>query len=466
MITAVVAFESPVDVNHVAYTCGRLSRNRSTSVMKLSTPIAFDAKPAWAVAAKVLVSVVAMVAIASGVSRLGANARSAETRLDFSHYYVSAQYYNEGLNPYRTPLAPRFEELGFRVDHRIPYGANPPLLIRLVSPLASFPPSTAFKAWFLIESLSLLGLIWTVGRLVGVSGDWPTYLAMAAVFVNGTAVFTHFSYSQVQLLVAWSIALALLLHSRGYFRSSVALITLSAAFKLYPAVLIPWFLFSQVSGRRDCLSRLAVSSIVSIAAVALVGVEGWRSFVVDGLPVIHMSVGGSWTNYSLPSFTKMMAGSFVGDLANPPAWSGTAGKIAGLVAVVLAYARSSVGDLKPQASASLVILAMMTASLVCWSHYFVIAALPAAVIVTQSIRFGWRSTLVASMVAALLVTPQLDDRVPIFQPLTLRVMMHFYPLLLMGLAAGFLCRYGVQSEASESTMGSHDAHSTCVSPVA
>lgn len=380
-------------------------------------------------------SAIAFSVLLVGVLRIGATARGADGRLDFSHYYVTAQYFNEGLNPYTTPLAPRMHELGFPMDERIPIGAHPPLLVRLFSPLAMLPPGQALGVWLALQSACLAGLVIVIGRIVGAEANKALFLAMAAVLVNSTAVSTHFYYSQVQLLVAVMIASALWLHVQGHASGAMAVAVLAAAFKLYPAVLLPWFLLAGLAGPRDFAMRIAAGGATALAILLGVGTDPWLSFLHDGLPIIQLSVGASWTNYSLPSLAKMLSGSIAGDLANPPAWSGMLGKLAGLASIAAAYAFIAWKRARPGVAVSLLVLAMMSASLVCWSHYFVLAALPAAVLVFGSREEPWPRFAWCALLAGLLVTPQLDATLRIFQPLPLRVLIHFYPLAVMGLVA-------------------------------
>ncbi|QDU91335.1 hypothetical protein Pla175_47560 [Pirellulimonas nuda] len=382
-----------------------------------------------------LMRVGAFAAIAVGAARIADTVAGADARNDFAHYYLSARMLLEGENPYTTPLAPRCEALGFEQDPRIPYGANPPLLIRSMACIAWAPPGAAYLAWLLTQVGCLVGLALVLRRLTFQGGDGTWQLVGLAVLVNSSAVMTHFYYSQVQLPVALAIAGAVLLRVRGRTASAMALATAAAAFKLYPAVLLPWFLLSGLRGWGDLAKRVAAAAAVGLAALAVTGPEMWLSFVQEGLPVIQLSVGGSWTNYSLPSLAKMLSGAVAGDLASPPAWSAPLGKLLGLLAIAAAYGRVLYGGLKPAAEASLLCLAMMAASLVCWSHYFVLAALPAAVLTAGARGRGPRAMLVAAPLAVLLLWPELDAATPFFQPLAARVLLHFYPLAVMGLAA-------------------------------
>ncbi len=377
---------------------------------------------------------IAFVAIAVGAVRIGRTVAEADSRNDFAHYYLSAKILLDGENPYTTPLAPRCEALGFEQDPRIPFGANPPLLIRTMATIAWAPPGVAYVVWLGVQTLCLVGLVLVLMRLTAdVDAVWP--LVGVAVLVNSSAVMTHFYYSQVQLPVALAIAGAVLLRVKGRSASAMALATAAAAFKLYPAVLLPWFLLSGLQGRSDLARRVLAGAAVAAAALAVTGPAMWLSFAQEGLPVIQLSVGGSWTNYSLPSLAKMLTGAFAGDLANPPAWSATLGKVLGLLAIAATYGRILWGGLRPAAEASLLCLAMMAASLVCWSHYFVLAALPAAVLISNARERGLRSLLATAPLALLLVWPELDATTPLFEPLPARVALHFYPLAVLGLAA-------------------------------
>lgn len=373
---------------------------------------------------------------------MGAAALGGEVRNDFAHYYLSAQMLLAGENPYTTPLAPRCAALGFEQDPRIPYGANPPLLIGLFTLFAWAPAPWAFAGWLVVQGVTLAALVQAVRRVVVPRVD-PTWLLVGgAVLLNSTTLARHFYYAQVQLLVGLVLALALLASLRGRGAIAVALAAAATVFKLYPAVLIPWFLFHKLRSGRDLAERLAAGAAVGLAAIGLVGPELWLSFVRDGLPVIQLSVGGSWTNYSIPSLVKMLAGAAGGDIHTAPPWAAMLGKCLGIAVVAAAYVRAFWGDLNSRTQFSLMTLAMLAASPICWSHYFVLAALPAAVLIVASISRGGFAIAVSAGLSALVLFPELDLHVPVGEAPVSRVLLHFYPLAGVGFMAWGLCKYG------------------------
>lgn len=392
--------------------------------------------------AMVCLRAVAVAGLLMGAWRMGAAAWGGEVRNDFAHYYLSAQMLLAGENPYTTPLGPRCAALGFEQDPRIPYGANPPLLIGLFTLFAWAPAPWAFAGWLLAQAATLAALLDVVRRIVLQRVDATWLLVGGAVLLNSTTLARHFYYAQVQLLVGLVLALALLASLRGRGSIAVALAAAATVFKLYPAVLIPWFLFHKLHGGRDFAERLAAGVAVGLSAIGLVGPELWLSFVRDGLPVIQLSVGGSWTNYSIPSLVKMLAGAAAGDIHTAPPWAATLGKCLGMAAVAACYLRAFWGDLNSRSQLSLLTLAMLAASPICWSHYFVLAALPSAALIVASIQHGGLAVAVSTGLCALVLFPELDLYVPVGEAPISRVLLHYYPLAGIGLMAWGLCRYG------------------------
>jgi hypothetical protein len=381
-----------------------------------------SASATWRVLAWALVFV--------GTARLLAYTGSAPYRNDFAHYYLAANIFLSGENPYTTPLEPLCRELGLEYDRRIPTGANPPLLIRAVAMVAGLPLPAAYWAWFGLEMLALLGLLIAARRLLALEAHDVRWLLLAGVFLNTTTLQRQFFYSQVQVMVAAALAAAVLLHVNKRFAAAAALAMLAAAFKIYPAVLIPWFMVAGLQDWRDFARRCLAAGLVGIAVLAATGVEAWRSFIFDGLPVIKLSIGTSLTNYSLPNLVNIISGELLGrPLAEPAAalakWLGKF-----LAATALGAAYIIVWRRRLQGIPALGILtaAMMVASLVCWSHYFVLMIVPVAWLwqnATEAGELRVRWPLLA--LGSLCLWPELDWAIPVAGGLP-RLLLHFYPL--------------------------------------
>jgi hypothetical protein len=184
--------------------------------------------------------------------------------------------------------------------------------------------------------------------------------------------------------------------------------------------------------------------------LAVSGIDAWRGFAVDGLPVINRSVGGSLTNYSLPALTTIVAGELVSwplpeNLASV---TKTIGSALALAAVGLAYLVVWRRRVEPVAAFGILTAAMMAASLVCWTHYFVLMILPIAWLWRQAIERQSFTSLAAVLpfVAGILcLWPELDWMIPVAGGLE-RLLLHFYPLAALAIVAVLLARQPATAE--------------------
>lgn len=378
--------------------------------------------------------------IVVGVARLWVSVERAEYRNDFAHYYLSARVMLAGENPYTTSFEPLCRELNLEFDRRIPSGGNPPLLTIAVASVAWLPLPLAYCGWAVAQCAAFFVLLGAVRRVVGWDARDVRWLLLVGGILNTTCLQRQFHYSQVQVMVAACLAAAHVLHMRNRHGASCALAALAAAFKLYPAALLPWFLLSGLQGRRDFVRRSLAMAAVAVVVLTSTGVDAWQSFVVDGLPVIKRSVGGSLTNYSLPSLVSTLAGQLWGWPLSDDASQVVRliGKTLAALALGGAYLIVWRRRLEPTAALGLLTAGMMAASLVCWSHYFVLMILPIAWLWVRQLepgdaRVAWPLLLAGTIC----LWPELDCRVPLSGGAP-RMLLHFYPLAALAIVAALL----------------------------
>jgi hypothetical protein len=379
-----------------------------------------------------------------GAARLVGSTSGAFCRNDFAHYYLAGRTLLAGEDPYTTPLEPLCQQYGLEYDARIPFAANPPLLNRLAGTIAWQGAPAAYMLWATLEAFSLVLLLASVRRLLGADARDARWLLVAGVTLNATCLQRQFFYSQVQIVVAASLAAALVLHTQGRRASSCALAALVAAIKVFPAALVPWFLFADLRGARDLFRRGVAVAGVGGAVLAVTGIEAWRRFAVDGLPVIERSVQDSTSNYSLPSLANKVAGAAWGR----PLPEGSApvvrlcGVLLSTAALMSAYLVVWRRRLEPIRALGVLAAATIAASPVCWSHYFVLMILPVALLwrlASEPLAHTGRWKPIAA--GALCLWPELDFPVPWSDSLP-RIALHFYPLAALGAVAVLLIRYG------------------------
>jgi hypothetical protein len=372
-----------------------------------------------------------------GVARTVGGIDRAAYRVDFAHYYLSANILLDGDNPYTTPLKPLCAQLGVEYNPLIPIGSNPPLLICLVSTIAWLPIPIAYAVWLCLQIAAFWALLVAVRRLLELERNDVRWLLLVGVSLNTTCVLINFHYSQVQIMVAACLAAALLLHQENRRPASCAVAMFAAALKIYPAALLPWFLLANLQGWHDFLRRGLAMAGVGAVVLAVTGVEAWRSFIVDGLPVIKLSLEGILTNYSLPSFVRIIARELWGwplpaGTAVAVAWISKALTAGALAAAYLIVWRRR---LDPIAAIGLLTAAMMISSLVCWTHYFALMLLP--------IAWLWREALppravptkwLVLIAGTLCLWPELDWGTPLYRGVP-RMLLHFYPLAALGFIA-------------------------------
>ena len=316
---------------------------------------------------------------------------------DFAHYYISSRLLLTGADLYSTPLQPEYERWGFRYTHPIPTATNPPLLVAIFAPFALLPPVAAFWAWVMLEMFSLGCILMLTWRLSANRLSLPVRWLVCGAAVASAPVYWHFFFSQSQLLIAVVILLAYWYLRNGRPVSACVAVTTTVWLKLFPAVLVPWFLWRS---SREWNTRWKCAGAVLAWSAALVlasGLGNWQQFWTHGMKVVDDWV--TWQrhfNFTVPAFVKNAAWSLQGF---DPQWNelhawANVGAIIGLALIVLVYGicwkngRGGTGaDLESEFC--LMSAAMLAGISEAWGHYFVLLIFPAAMAVT---RVGRRPT--------------------------------------------------------------------------
>jgi hypothetical protein len=299
---------------------------------------------------------------------------------DFAHYYVWSRLLIEGRDPYLTRADPLYAQYGFLSYEDRPAATNPPLLLWMFVPFTLLTPSQAFAGWSLVQALSLCVILWWTRRLLQPRLTLRGWRFVCAGALASQAVYLHFCVGQVQLLLAALLLTAYGLQRRGQGTAAGLLAMTAGLLKMYPLILLPWFLWRSGGDVRARIVRALLVLAVSLVVIWITNIQLWRELVRHALPVVTNYAMGPRFNFSLPSFVATVGNAF-GDVTRSGdgahAWW-TVGEAAGLAFVVAAYivcARRG-GDV--EAEFCLLCITMLAGNLVAWGHYFVLLIFPMA----------------------------------------------------------------------------------------
>jgi hypothetical protein len=215
-----------------------------------------------------------------------------------------------------------------------------------------------------------------VGRLT--KRGW---LFVCAAALATAPVYWHFIYSQIGLLLAALVLTAYAWHLQGKQTLSCVMVATAGLLKVFPLVLLPWFLWRS----EGSLQRRAVRATVTVAVIGLLvfftGIPLWLEYAHRVLPWLS---GDSLRtcNVSLAAYVAELGVaasgvSPVGDAARP--WI-SMGTYAGLIFVALCYGVCLWGRRDPEAEFCLLCVAMLAGSIMTWIHGLVFLIFPVAVL--------------------------------------------------------------------------------------
>ena len=357
---------------------------------------------------------------------------------DFAHYYISSRLLLTGADLYSTPLQPEYERWGFRFTHPIPTATNPPLLVAIFAPFALLSPVATFWGWVMLEMFSLGWILILTWRLSADRLSVPARWLVCGAVIASAPVYWHFFFSQCQLLIAAVILLAYWYLRNGRPVSACVAITTTVWLKLFPVVLVPWFLWRssrEWNTRWKCVGAILAWSAALVLAS---GLGNWQQFWTHGMKVVDEWI--TWQrhfNFTVPSFVKNAAWSLQGF---DPQWNelrawANVGAIIGLALIVLTYAicwknGPSGTNVDLESEFCLMSAAMLAGISEAWGHYFVLLIFPAAMAVARVGRRPTSSRIVTLVAALVMLNLMGDFRSPWFEFAVSYIPL--YGLLLLG----------------------------------
>ena len=299
---------------------------------------------------------------------------------DFAVHYLTSRMYLAGQNPYGVQLEDQYLEHNFDYDGIITTPTNPPTLTAFFSLFCFESPGLSFATWMIFQ-LACLGVVFEMLRRCFFKGKHVQWLAMIALVVISAPLRDHFHNAQVQIfLVLLCYGGFYCLRKRKY-SVACSLVAVAGILKLYPFVLLPWFLWQgDNSVQKKLIRTVAVLGVSSLVMLSF-GFNLWVDFGKYAMPLItEMSVTHKMNN-SVPAVIQQI--SYVVSGYEMPSHSfRMAATLIGLSIIFATYAicflrkrEKSEGDVSI-IEFSFLLLAMIAGSATAWPHYYLFLLIP------------------------------------------------------------------------------------------
>jgi Glycosyltransferase family 87 len=301
-----------------------------------------------------------------------------DIQADFVQEWTSARnYWTE--QPIYWPLSQSLPHyFGPQAQTWLLANAHPPVSVLVAIPFGLLDYRTAWAIWNIASLLLLAISPWLLMRKKGLSYNAADAVAVVTLLLASNTLAQQVVEGQVNLVLLALLVGAWAADRRDRQFAAGALVGLAAAVKLFPALVLVYFLGSR---RWRAVAAFGISfASVSLLAAGLLGVDIFRIYVQDVMPAFAQYTNNA-ANASLPGFFNTV---FLGThrlsapLINWPAAPRVATLASGLVVAALCgwksyYARNVVGRDIAFASCT---IGMMLASPITWGHSFVLLALP------------------------------------------------------------------------------------------
>lgn len=286
-------------------------------------------------------------------------------------------------------------------DNLLAYNAHPPAAVLAALPFAPLDYRTAHFAWNGVTFLLfVIGIGLAVRELAGGSALWAV-VPVLAVLVWAEPVRATLAYGQLNFLLAALLLFGWVADRRGYQALAGVFVGLAAGVKLFPGFMLVYFLFA---GRWRAVVAMAVAAAaVNGLALVLFGVSAFETYIRDVMPALA-DFQRAWRNLSINGFVLKLldphpaqAGPEV--MRSPQAARAVVAAAALGITGVVAWSGWRAGrTADPDRGWAVAVVGMLLVSPIAWTHYFVILAVPLAVLAarlpTGPLRWvGWAVVL-------------------------------------------------------------------------
>ena len=339
--------------------------------------------------------------------------RRASTALVVAAVLAAAVHYGFKAAEHRSAIVrwrPQLEALVHGVDvYRKTAYPNPPLLGILLYPLTLLAPLPAALTWFSLKvAMAVAAVRWSLRLACAAHETVPAAVVWAVVILAARPLLGDLEHGNVNIVVFFVVTAGLWAFRHQHDRAAGLAIGLATAFKVTPALFIPYFAYKR-EWRVVLWSCLGLGLFLLAAPALVLGpskngelLVSWtkvmvKPYVVDGV------VETVQTNQSLPAlflrlFTDSPGLQLEGLGKTMLNWASLEPAVArgilktimlGLVGWLCWICRRPCGDRRDFRWAcefSLVLIAMLFLSERSWKHHYVTMVLPYAALATQIAR--------------------------------------------------------------------------------
>jgi hypothetical protein len=199
--------------------------------------------------------------------------------LDFNVYYLAAEAYARGEDPYAiSDVYPSPEWDAIAADLGITHFAKPyryppqtAVLVMLLRPLG---PVTAVAVWDCVNAVAMILAAWLLGRVLG--GGWWVPASLAGLLLCGPAYDT-LMMGQINGLLLATLVVALWLLRRGSERAAGVSLAIGGVLKLVPIILVFYLLLRRRWGL--AAGWLVASVVLTLICIPFIGWGGVVAYV-------------------------------------------------------------------------------------------------------------------------------------------------------------------------------------------
>lgn len=324
-------------------------------------------------------------------------------RSDFLQDYAAAYSWRHHLPLYGDAG----DELSERFDLvRGQYNAHPPTNAVLFIPLSYLSPRAAFIGWNLVELSLLFAIIRMTSGECGFS--WMQVRTGAAAVLLWAPFLSNTGLGQTGAILSAGVLWAWRLLKRGRHTAAGAVLGVVVLLKVFPLLFV---IFLAATRRWRTLAALVfVTAAGLVLTWLIVGTDVFAAYVFVAAPKNTTAWITSPLNWSIPGTVAI--------LSRPGTWAATAlpqsaaapAALSLCAAAVAVTAHAAMKRRDCQAAQEQCFLAftiaMLMVSPLTWSHSFLVAIWPAAVLVRDSGRYPLWGTLIAAAACVALSIPQ------------------------------------------------------------